>query len=67
MSEELGFSKMEKEELASRLKAMTEEELKFVAKIIPDGVLFDELDRRYFIARNMMDEMRRVVRIHTED
>lgn len=40
------MSGLEKEEIATRVKAMTKSEIKLVAKMIPTNILWDELRRR---------------------
>lgn len=56
------MSEMAREELGSRIKGMTEEEKALTAKLLPDDILMDELARRYFVAREMIHDMKSAIR-----
>ena len=56
------MSGLEKEELQTRVKAMTEEEMKIVAKLLPDDILWEELHRRYALRSNTIATIRETVK-----
>lgn len=42
------MSPMEREEVVSRITALTEEQMEIAVKILPDTLLWNELIRRYY-------------------
>lgn len=42
------MSPMEREEVVSRITALTEEQMEIAVKMLPDNLLWNELIRRYY-------------------
>lgn len=60
------MSEQERVELASRTKAMSEDEQKITAMFLPDELLWSELQRRYSVQNAMIKKIKRVVKEETE-
>ena len=56
------MSGLEKEELADRIKGMRDEEYQIAVKLIPDDILWDELQRRYTVQNEMIKTVKAAVK-----
>ena len=56
------MSEIEREELANRIKAMSEAEMVLTAKLLPDDILMNEIARRYYVARDMLHDVKCALR-----
>jgi len=55
-------SSLEKEELRCRIKGMTDEECLLTARLLPDEVLWVELQRRYLTQNEMLKAVKSAVK-----
>lgn len=56
------MSGLEREELADRIKGMRDEEYQITVKLIPDNILWNELQRRYTVQNEMIKTVRAAVK-----
>lgn len=57
------MSKMEKEELATRIKAMSTEEKQLALKVFPTELLFNELIRREHVQNNLITSLKSMLKM----
>ena len=57
------MSELEKQEVISRIKGMTEEEQQLAIKIFPSEILLEEVRRREEVSRNMLSDIRKILRV----
>ena len=59
------MSPMEKEEVVSRITALTEEQMGIAVKILPDNLLWDELIRRYYDKKDGLERVKEALTLPT--
>jgi hypothetical protein len=57
---------MEREEVVSRITALTEEQMEIAVKILPDTLLWNELIRRYYDNQDGIKRVKEALTLPTQ-
>lgn len=57
------MSELEKQEVISRIKGMTQEEQQLAIKVFPSEVLLEEVIRRDEVSRRMLSDIRNILKV----
>lgn len=60
------MSPMEREEVVSRITALTEEQMEIAVKILPDNLLWNELIRRYYDNQDGIKRVKEALTLPTQ-
>lgn len=60
------MSPMEREEVVSRITALTEEQMEIAVKILPDTLLWNELIRRYYDNQDGIKRVKEALTLPTQ-
>ena len=60
------MSPMEREEVVSRITALTEEQMEIAVKMLPDNLLWNELIRRYYDNQDGIKRVKEALTLPTQ-
>lgn len=60
------MSPMEREEVVSRITALTEEQMEIAVKMLPDNLLWNELIRRYYDNQDRIKRVKEALTLPTQ-